>query len=138
MDLKAGKPVLPELFESATVFFSDIVGFTTICARSTPGQVVEMLNKLYMEFDAIIAQNDAYKVSDAQVYLKFLKKLKFQVETIGDAYLVVSGVPKRNGNRHVIDIANMTLQLIRVSLLIHHLIQKCLSLRNFSCIKRLN
>ncbi|OWA54870.1 hypothetical protein BV898_19262 [Hypsibius exemplaris] len=34
--LKRGDHVLPEFFEAVTVFFSDIVGFTKIAARSTP------------------------------------------------------------------------------------------------------
>ena len=36
----------------------------------------------------------------------------FQVETIGDAYMVVSGVPGRNGNRHSAEIANVSLDLL--------------------------
>uniref|UniRef100_A0A8D3C795 Guanylate cyclase n=1 Tax=Scophthalmus maximus TaxID=52904 RepID=A0A8D3C795_SCOMX len=93
--LKKGKPVRPEHYSDCTLYFSDIVGFTTISALSEPIEVVDLLNDLYTMFDAIIASHDVYKV-----------------ETIGDAYMVASGVPNRNGHQHAAEVANMSLDIL--------------------------
>nr|XP_004671907.1 heat-stable enterotoxin receptor [Jaculus jaculus] len=93
--LKEKGIVEPELYEEVTIYFSDIVGFTTICKYSTPMEVVDMLNDIYKSFDHIVDHHDVYKV-----------------ETIGDAYVVASGLPKRNGNRHAVDISKMALDIL--------------------------
>lgn len=60
--LKESGVVEPELYEEVTIYFSDIVGFTTLCQYSTPMEVVDMLSDIYKGFDSIVDHHDVYKV----------------------------------------------------------------------------
>lgn len=65
--IKAGHTVAPKIYTSATILFADIVGFTALCAQSSPVQVVTMLNVLYLNVDTIVTEHDAYKVGIAHL-----------------------------------------------------------------------
>jgi len=60
--LKSGKAVEAVWYNCVTIYFSDIVGFTTISALSGPMEVVDLLNDLYTMFDSILEDFDCYKV----------------------------------------------------------------------------
>lgn len=49
-------------YSIVTIFFSDIVGFTSIAGDMRPIQVMKMLNELYVEFDRIVEKHGVYKV----------------------------------------------------------------------------
>ncbi|XP_032068429.1 guanylate cyclase soluble subunit beta-2-like isoform X2 [Thamnophis elegans] len=74
--LKEGKKVEAGDFSCCTILFSDVVTFTNICSVCEPIQIVDMLNLMYSKFDRLTNIHEVYKV-----------------ETIGDAYMVVGGVP---------------------------------------------
>lgn len=79
--LKEGAGTIAENFDDVTVLFADIVGFTQIAASVSATTLVSLLNQIFSVFD--------------RLSLKYgLEKIK----TIGDAYMVVGGLPKRCSN----------------------------------------
>jgi class 3 adenylate cyclase len=92
--LKSGASFPAQLHPEATVYFSDVVSFTSFASQCTPLEVVDFLNDLWTIFDNII---NKYKV--------------YKVETIGDGYMVACGVPDPY-KQHASEIANMSLELL--------------------------
>jgi class 3 adenylate cyclase/CheY-like chemotaxis protein len=74
--LKAGETKIAERLENVTVLFSDIVGFTKLSSRLSAEEVVTVLDEVFTLFDGIAERHH-------------LEKIK----TIGDAYMLVAGVP---------------------------------------------
>ena len=81
---------LAELYPSATVVFADIVGFTAWSSAREPNQVFKLLETIYKEFDRLAYRNNIYKV-----------------ETVGDCYVAVAGLPEKNDN-HALAVAKFS------------------------------
>ena len=75
--LQGGERVIADHCPEVTVLFSDVVSFTPFSERVEPQRVVDVLNRLFSAFDELA---ERYR----------LEKIK----TIGDAYMVVAGVPE--------------------------------------------
>ncbi|HLO50045.1 MAG TPA: adenylate/guanylate cyclase domain-containing protein [Kamptonema sp.] len=82
-----------EHFEEATILFADIVGFTSLSSRMEPMELVGGLNQIFSAFDQLTEKYN-------------LEKIK----TIGDAYMVVGGLPLPRSD-HATAIANMALDM---------------------------
>jgi class 3 adenylate cyclase len=91
--LKEGEQVIADGFADVTILFADIVDFTGLSARTTPQDLVMLLNKVFSAFDRL-AQSHG------------LEKIK----TIGDAYMVVGGLPNPQPN-HAEAVAEMALDM---------------------------
>ena len=94
--LKSGEGTIVDRFEAVTVLFADIVGFTSLSSKVPPEQLVGMLNELFSAFDKLAEKHG-------------LEKIK----TIGDAYMVVAGIPQPIAN-HAHAIGHMALDMLLV------------------------
>jgi class 3 adenylate cyclase len=92
--LKLGDGVIVDRFERVSVLFADIVGFTALSSRTSPEALVSMLDELFSVFDRLAEEHK-------------LEKIK----TIGDAYMVVAGVPEPS-EQHAQSIARMGLDML--------------------------
>merc|ERR1712084_37951 len=96
--LQNGRKVEQESHECVTIFFSDIVGFTTISQAITPQKVCQMLDRLYNKFDDLSEKHDIFKA-----------------ETIGDAYMAISNLVKDQKSDHVKRVAEFSKDAIKAA-----------------------
>jgi adenylate cyclase len=91
--LKTNPKTIADSFAEATVLFADIVGFTELSGRVSPEELVQRLNEIFSRFDLLAERHG-------------LEKIK----TIGDAYMVVGGLPTARAD-HAEAIAQMALDM---------------------------
>ncbi|MEM6423563.1 MAG: PAS domain S-box protein [Cyanobacteria bacterium P01_D01_bin.128] len=92
-ELKQNPSAVAYRFEAATVLFADIVNFTQLSSSVEPTELVDLLNKIFSKFDQLAEKHG-------------LEKIK----TIGDAYMVVGGLPNPRDD-HMEAIAKMALDM---------------------------
>jgi class 3 adenylate cyclase/ABC-type sugar transport system substrate-binding protein len=88
--LKAGQRVEAENFDSVTIFFSDVCGYTELSSSLPPQEVMAMMDRLFSAMDALSTKYGLFKV-----------------ETIGDAYFCVGNLepPQENHAAQVLRFA---------------------------------
>jgi adenylate cyclase len=94
-EMKDYGTVTPQLFESATILMLDFVGSTEMAVSKDPTALVTELNDIFTVFDRI---TDLFNCE--------------RMKTIGDAYMVVSGLPERTPD-HAFNVARVALRMIR-------------------------
>jgi class 3 adenylate cyclase len=90
--------VKPERKDCITIFFSDIVGFTTISTILTDEQVSDMLDRLYLRLDDLTHEHDIFKI-----------------ETIGDAYMCATNLVKSQDDDHAKRIAKFSFDALQAA-----------------------
>jgi guanylate cyclase len=75
--LKSGSQIVADQYDSASILFADLVGFTPLSTELTPRQMVEVLNEIYSHFDSLAEELGVEKI-----------------RTIGDNYMVAAGLPR--------------------------------------------
>jgi class 3 adenylate cyclase len=94
--LRAGERVIADRFEDASLLMGDIVGFTELSSRLSADELVEMLNDIFSVLDVVV---DRYGLE--------------KVKTIGDAYMVIGGVPEKSAD-HLERLADFALDMATV------------------------
>jgi adenylate cyclase len=91
--LKVDRSAIAAHYESASVLFADVVGFTPMAATMIPLRLVNLLNEVFSRFDDLVEKHA-------------LEKIK----TIGDCYMVAAGVPRERAD-HALALVQLALDM---------------------------
>lgn len=91
--LQEGQSIIADSFSEVSVLFADLVGFTNFASQRSAAKTVKVLNQIFSQFDELSLRHG-------------LEKIK----TMGDAYMVVGGLPEPQEN-HAFAIAQMALDM---------------------------
>ena len=91
--LNRGESTIADSFAEVSVLFADVVDFTRLSAQTSPSDLVHLLNRVFSAFDGLSEKHG-------------LEKIK----TIGDAYMVVGGLPSPRED-HAEAIADMAMDM---------------------------
>jgi class 3 adenylate cyclase len=93
--LKGGERTIANGHATVTVLFADLVGFTELARRTTPADLVSLLNGIFTAFDLLVEKHH-------------LEKIK----TIGDSYMLAGGIPLERPD-HAQAVADIALEMIQ-------------------------
>eukprot|EP01080_Neovahlkampfia_damariscottae_P005262 gene5262-8880_t len=96
LKMKQGVTDIYEEYSNATILFSDIVGFTKLSNTMTSKQLVLMLNDLFSKFDSLVKH---YQIE--------------KIKTIGDAYMVVGGIPEDPLALDALKVMNFAIDMLK-------------------------
>jgi adenylate cyclase len=92
--LKGGEKSIANGHEIVSVMFADLCGFTALSRKTTPADLVSMLNGIFTAFDHIVEQHGVEKI-----------------KTIGDCYMLVGGIPLHRDD-HAAAVAECALEML--------------------------
>jgi class 3 adenylate cyclase len=92
--LRHGEQVIADRFEDSTLLIADIVGFTALSSQMSADDIVVLLNDIFSAIDVLVERHGLEKV-----------------KTIGDAYMVIGGVPMASPD-HVERVADFALDMV--------------------------
>jgi adenylate cyclase len=92
--IRDGEKVIADRILEATILFCDLVGFTALSQELPADRLIDFLSKIFSAFDRLAAEHGVEKI-----------------KTIGDAYMVVAGIPEAQSD-HAVRIAALGLQMI--------------------------